>query len=244
MVAEKEERTQHLILYRAGDDTGGLDLKERTEWRDEAGLPPSLACLFLWKAWLSLSQGVPAGVGEWVKRVSGKKAIEKTCLINWRWGGKEQKDTAVALLQSWGWDCGGWRSGESGEELQLSWLFYHSGVREDLKEEVNSSLKEIYENTHWGKLEMKNFGAPTRWNDLFELKDHGNPKLKNTDSSIFHRLLYIIEIIHKKICWWMKKSQAYEILLPNKKRKQLSYCYTYRIYLPFYVLYFTVSLLQ
>lgn len=62
MGAEGEERPREVACYRAGDETGRLDLKEKKESAElKNHLPVSLASLFLW---LAGSQGGPAGVGD------------------------------------------------------------------------------------------------------------------------------------------------------------------------------------
>lgn len=69
MAGGGEERPQHRVCSKAGDETGGLDIEERRA-RAEACLPTELAYLLLQQAWMASSQRKSAKVGSWNSKIS------------------------------------------------------------------------------------------------------------------------------------------------------------------------------
>lgn len=75
MGTEREQRPQQVACYRAGDESGGLDLEER---RGSGHL--KLAYRLPWLTWLTGSQGMPFGVGGGDKGEVMRKAMgENLC---------------------------------------------------------------------------------------------------------------------------------------------------------------------
>lgn len=65
MWAENEERPKQIVGYRAGDETGGVDLEKRKESEDLKHAYLLCWYLLLWQPWLKGSRGIPAGAGGW-----------------------------------------------------------------------------------------------------------------------------------------------------------------------------------
>lgn len=70
MGTESEESPQHVVFYRDDNGTGGFNMEEKREIEDM-----NLAYLIFWhicfpSSWLMGSQGMPAAVGIWNKRMN------------------------------------------------------------------------------------------------------------------------------------------------------------------------------
>lgn len=99
-----EGHSKRLLCYRVGDETGELDVEERSErcWSAlSISLASSLArmdCRFPGNA--SLTWGLRE-ISEWWKGCLGRKI----CVMHFRWGMGEGEAMAASLLQSCVWNC-------------------------------------------------------------------------------------------------------------------------------------------
>lgn len=118
--------------------------------------------LVLWKAWLPVSQGLLQWRNElsgWVRLTVGDQCDSLEISSKKQKKRRPQQVLTTELEVRLG---GAWGSGQRGENLQLAFLLTLASQKEDIKEDVKESLKGIYGNTQWGKLEMKYLGNWTR----------------------------------------------------------------------------------